>query len=46
MEFSSSNIKRFLIFWETETAPTHPPPQKNPYISGNGTFLCFMKWKP
>ena len=36
MELSRSNIKKsFLIFRETI-----------PFISGNETFLYFMKWKP
>ena len=32
MKFSCSNIKKFLIFQETETL------KKNPYILGNETF--------
>ena len=37
MELSSSNIKKFLIFSAKESFC---------YISGNGTFLYFRKWKP
>ena len=57
MEISGSNIKKFLIFsqkkaflifWEMETLKKFLIFQEMgfSYISGNGIFLYFGKWKP
>ena len=57
MELSNCNIKKFLIFsqkkaflifWEMELSYIlgNGNPEKISYVSGNGTFLYFMKRKP
>ena len=57
MELSNSNIKKFLIFsqkkaflifreMELSYILGNGNPEKIPYVSGNGTFLYFMKRKP
>ena len=47
-------LKKLHIFWEAESFSTPQEdflyfkkrkPRKDPYISGNGTFLYFRKWK-
>ena len=45
-----SNLRKFLIFQETETLKKSlyfrkRRPRKNPYTSGNGNFLYFRKRK-
>ena len=57
MKLSNYNIKKFLIFsqkkaflifreMELSYILGNGNPEKIPYISGNGTFLYFMKRKP
>ena len=56
MELSSSEVKNFMIlhfflYFRKQPTPPYPAPppkkkNKNPYISGNRSFLYFRKRKP